>query len=105
MSDQFVVVLSTFPASGDPATAARTLVEERLAACVNILPEMTSIYRWRDAIEQDVERQMVIKTTRERVPALQARLQELHPYEVPEFIVLPILDGGKAYLGWIAQST
>ena len=105
MSDGYVVVLSTFPLDGEIAKTARTLVEERLAACVNILPEMTSIYRWQDAIEEGAERQVIIKTARERVPALWERLRSLHPYDVPEFIMLPIVDGNEAYLKWIGDAT
>ena len=105
MSDEYVFVLSTFPSDGEPATMAKTLVEERLAACVNVLPEMTSIYRWAGGIEEAPERQILIKTTRARIPALRDRLEELHPYDVPEFIVLPIIDGADAYLKWITEST
>ena len=105
MSNEYVVVLSTFPADADLETAARTLVDEQLAACVNMLPAMTSIYRWADRIETASERQVLMKTTRARVPALRERLQALHPYEVPEFIVLPIIDGSDAYLRWIGGAT
>lgn len=105
MTDEYVVVLSTFPADGEPAAMARALVDARLAACVNILPAMTSIYRWADGVEQDSEHQIVIKTTRAQVPAVWDRLRDLHPYEVPEFIVLPIIDGNDAYLKWIGEST
>lgn len=104
MPDEYVVVLSTFPSGGEPGRMARTLVEERLAACVNILPEMTSVYRWAGSIEEEPERQVVMKTTRARVPALWDRLRELHPYDVPEFIVVPIIDGNDAYLRWIGES-
>lgn len=105
MTDEYVVVLSTFPADGEPAAMARTLIDERVAACVNILPAMTSIYRWAEGVEEDSEHQVVIKTTRAQVPALWDRLRDLHPYEVPEFIVLPIIDGNDAYLKWIGEST
>jgi periplasmic divalent cation tolerance protein len=106
MTDQYVLVLSTLPSPNPaPSRLARTLVEERLAACVSILPAMTSVYRWKDGIEQESEHQVVMKTTRERVPALWARLRELHPYDVPEFIVIPIVDGNEVYLQWIAEST
>ena len=104
MPDEYVVVLSTLPVDGEPVRIARTLVEERLAACVNILPAMTSIYRWSDGIEEDPEHQVVMKTTRERLPALWGRLRDLHPYDVPEFIVLPIVDGSDVYLKWIRAS-
>jgi periplasmic divalent cation tolerance protein len=99
-----VVVLTTVPSGDKGEEMGRVLVNERLAACVNVLPPMTSIYRWRDAVEREAERQVIIKTSRARVPELQARLTALHPYELPEFIVLPIADGGEAYLQWILES-
>ncbi len=104
-SSDFVIVLTTMAAGGDPLRMATTLVEEELAACVNVLAEMQSVYRWQDGIEQDLERQLVIKTTAQRVPALWKRVRELHPDEVPEFLVLPIVDGSEAYLDWLAKST
>jgi periplasmic divalent cation tolerance protein len=100
-----VIVLTTVGADADAASLARTLVEERLAACVNVLPAMTSIYRWKGAVEQDREQQLVIKTTGERVAALEARIRQLHSYEVPEFLVLPASGGSAAYLQWIGEST
>ena len=99
-----VVVLTTLGADADAAALARTLVEERLAACVNVLPPMTSLYRWQGTVEQEREQQLVIKTTPERVPALEARLQALHPYEVPELLVLPAAGGSAAYLEWVRKS-
>jgi periplasmic divalent cation tolerance protein len=99
------IVLSTFPTDQEPATLARTLVEERLAACVNVLPAMQSIYRWEGRIEHASEHQLVIKTSTERVAALTRRLAELHPYEVPEILVLSVEGGGDAYLAWVAAST
>ena len=99
-----VIVLSTFPADQDASTLARTLVEERLAACVNVLPPMASIYRWEGAIEQATEHQLVIKTSASRVSELKARIAELHPYEVPEVLVLPVADGAAAYLQWVYES-
>jgi periplasmic divalent cation tolerance protein len=100
-----VVVLTTVPADGRGAEIARTLVDERLAACVNVLPPMTSFYRWRGATEREEERQVVIKTTTDRVPALRMRLLELHSYEVPEFLVLPVSDGSTGYLDWVRNET
>jgi periplasmic divalent cation tolerance protein len=100
-----VIVLSTWPAESDPASMATALVDERLAACVNILPAMESVYRWQGAVERAVERQVVVKTTAARVPDLLARLKSLHPYEVPEMLVLPVSGGGEAYLRWIRDST
>jgi periplasmic divalent cation tolerance protein len=100
-----VLILTTVPDSELGDTLARALVDERLAACVNVFPAMASCYRWRGSIEREVERQLVIKTTRGRVAAVQARLAELHPYELPEFLVLPVADGGSAYLEWVRTET
>ena len=105
MSHEYVMVLTTLPVDGDATGFARDLVDERLAACVNLLAPMESVYRWEDDIEVEPERQIVIKTSRERVPALWDRVRELHPYDVPEFIVLPIVDGNESYLRWVADST
>ena len=101
----YVIVLTTLPADTDAATFAQALVEARLAACVNLLPVMDSIYRWEGKVEQEQERQVVIKTARVRVVALWERVRELHPYDVPEFIVLPIVEGNDAYLRWVGEST
>ena len=100
-----VIVLTTLGADADVASLARTLVEERLAACVNVLAPMTSTYQWKGTIEQDREQQLVIKTTAARLPALEARLRDLHPYELPEFLVLPVSTGSEAYLQWVRDST
>ena len=96
-----VLILTTVPIGEPGETIARALVDERLAACVNVHEPMTSFYRWNGRVERDVERQLVIKTTRERVTAIQARLAQLHSYELPEFVVLPVADGAAAYLDWI----
>jgi periplasmic divalent cation tolerance protein len=98
-----VVVLTTLGESTDAAAFARVLVADRLAACVNVLPTMTSLYRWKGSIEEDREQQLVIKTTQERVPAIEARFQELHPYELPEFVVLSV-DASAAYLDWLRDA-
>jgi periplasmic divalent cation tolerance protein len=100
-----VVVLTTVPAGSKGEEIAQALVEERLAACVNVLAPMTSIYRWRGAVERDTEQQLIIKTNRNRVPALQARLAALHPYELPELVVLAVADGSAAYFEWVADAT
>ena len=105
MDSEYVLVLTTLPGDADAAAFGRTLVEERVAACVNLLPLMESIYRWEGAVQHDTERQVIIKTSRERVIALWERLRDLHPYDVPEFIVLSIVDGNDAYLRWIGEST
>jgi periplasmic divalent cation tolerance protein len=100
-----VIVLTTLGADTDASSLARTLVEECLAACVNVLPPMSSTYRWKGAVEQEREQQLVIKTTAARLPALEARLRDLHPYELPEFLVLTVAAGSEAYLRWVAEST
>jgi periplasmic divalent cation tolerance protein len=105
MAPDYVLVLTTLPNDAETGAFARALVEERLAACVNILPPMESTYRWEGKVERETERQAIIKTTRDRTAALWERVREMHPYEVPEFIVLPISDGNDAYLRWIADST
>lgn len=100
-----VLVLTTLPLDAETDAFARELVDERLVACVNVLPEVRSIYRWEGKVETADERQLLMKTTRERVPLLLQRIRALHPYEVPEFIVLPIVDGSDDYLAWIDSST
>jgi periplasmic divalent cation tolerance protein len=99
-----VLVLTTLGADADAPALARTLVEERLAACVNVLPPMLSVYRWKGQLEQDREQQVVMKTTASRVPALEARLRTLHPYDLPEFLVIPAGGGSEAYLAWVGAS-
>jgi periplasmic divalent cation tolerance protein len=96
------VVLSTFPDAETAARIARTLVGERLAACVNLVATVRSIYRWQGAINDDAEALAVIKTTAERYPALAARIVQLHPYHVPEIIALPLAEGHPPYLAWLA---
>jgi len=98
-----VIILTTLGAAADAAAFARVLVDERLAACVNVLAPMTSLYRWKGAIEEDREQQLVIKTTSDRVSAIEARFQELHPYELPEFLVLSA-SASASYSAWLGES-
>ena len=102
---QVVLVLTTVAADADGAALARTLVDERIAACVNVLPPMTSVYRWKGQVEQDREQQIVIKTTRDKLVALETRMRELHSYELPEFLVIDAAGGSDAYLAWVGEST
>ena len=106
MSDvtDVVLVLSTVPDDDSAERVARALVDEKLAACVNLFSPMTSIYRWKGAVESGTERQVVIKTSRALVDAVHRRLKELHPYELPEFVVVAVDDGSKEYLRWVAES-
>ena len=103
-SSSFVIVFTTLPADHDADLVAHTLVSERLAACVNVLAPMRSIYRWEGKVEEASERQLIIKTTSARVEALKTRLSSLHPYDVPEFLVLAVSGGSEAYLRWLAES-
>jgi periplasmic divalent cation tolerance protein len=105
MPSEYVIALTTLPAEADADTFAKSLVEERLAACVNILAEMLSIYRWEGKVERAAERQVIIKTTGARLADLQARIRQLHPYDVPEFIVVPLGGGSEEYLKWVGEST
>ena len=92
----------------DPAQAeaiARHLVEERLAACANLIPGMRSLYRWRGALESADETVLILKTTAVRVPALTTRVKQLHTYTVPCVVAVPVVDGSPEYLAWIAAET
>ena len=100
-----VVAFSTFPSPDKAAEVARILVGERLAACVNLVPAVRSIYRWQDKIEDDNEVLVLIKTRTEHFERLKARILELHPYEVPEVLALPVEAGYAAYLEWMAKET
>ena len=103
LPDDAAIVLTTIGADADAGAIARALVDERLAACVNVLPPMISTYRWKGSVEQEREQQLVIKTSRASLAALQTRMLELHPYELPEFLVLAA-SGSAAYLRWIGEN-
>src|SRR5690242_3242442 len=100
-----LLVLTTLPAEADAAALATMLVDERLAACVAIHPVMESVYRWEGRVTREAERQLVIKTSTARRDDLLARLASLHPYEVPELLVIAADGGGEAYLRWIGEMT
>jgi periplasmic divalent cation tolerance protein len=99
-----LVVLSTVASPEDAQRIARELVERGLAACVNIVPGVTSVYRWQGRIETDAEHLLVIKTTAEGFEALRAGILSLHPYEVPEVLALPVRGGHGAYLAWLDEN-
>lgn len=99
-----VQVTTTLPHEKAAQSLATRLVEERLAACVQVTGPVSSTYRWQGEIEQDAEWYCHIKTTAARLGRLQARILELHPYEIPEIIAVPILDGNADYLRWIEES-
>ncbi|HET6342594.1 MAG TPA: divalent-cation tolerance protein CutA [Gemmatimonadota bacterium] len=99
------VALTTCPDEGTARRIASALVEERLAACVNIVPDMTSVYRWEGVVETASECLLLVKTRRERLEALRRRLEELHPYDLPELVALPVEGGSSAYLKWVVEET
>jgi len=99
------ISLCTCPDTQTARTLAQTLVAERLAACVNILPGIISVYRWQAEIETDNEVLLIIKTSEQLLDALAARIETLHPYDVPEVISHPITAGNKNYLDWVRQCT
>ncbi|MDY0000836.1 MAG: divalent-cation tolerance protein CutA [Polyangia bacterium] len=105
MQSEHLVVFVTAPNGAGEAELARALVRERLAACVNLVPSIRSFYVWEDKQQDDCEVLLVIKTTRERYAALEARVRELHPYQVPEIIALPIVAGQADYLSWVTAGT
>jgi periplasmic divalent cation tolerance protein len=100
-----LLCLCTCPDADSASTIAATLVEERLAACVNQLPGLRSVYRWHGAVEHAEEVLLLIKTSGDRLEALTARLQTLHPYELPEVIAVEAAGGLAPYLAWVAEQT
>ena len=105
MAGAILLCLATCPDAACAERIATALVEERLAACVNIVPEVASVYRWQGGIERDDELLLVIKTPRERFDALRERLPMLHPYELPELLAVEAVDGLPAYLDWVRAET
>jgi len=99
------VVLVTAPDAAAAEKLARALVDERLAACVNVVPGVRSFYRWEGRVQDDAEFLLVAKTREERVGALAARVDELHPYDLPEILELPASGGSEAYLDWVLTET
>ncbi|HJZ88668.1 MAG TPA: divalent-cation tolerance protein CutA [Polyangia bacterium] len=100
-----IVVLCTLPDAAQAAALGRTLVEEKLAACVNLVPSLRSIYSWQGKLCDEAEVLCLIKTTQARFAALRARICALHPYQVPEVIALAVVDGHRPYLDWVRDST
>ncbi len=99
-----VVVLVTAPTADKAAEIARTLVEEKLCACGNVVPAIRSLYRWEGKVQDEAEALLVLKAPRRRFPELRDRVKALHPYQVPEILALPVLDGDEAYVDWVIQS-
>jgi periplasmic divalent cation tolerance protein len=102
---QIVVVMMTAPSVAVAEPIVRDVVGERLAACGNIVPGVVSIYRWQNAVERDDEVMVLFKTTRAAAGRLIARIEELHPYDVPEALMLPVEAGSPPYVAWVAGNT
>jgi periplasmic divalent cation tolerance protein len=98
------IVLSTVATHEVAIKMARTLVEEKLAACVNVAPAVESFYRWQGKLDHSLEYVLMIKTLDEKIGAVRERLLKLHPYELPEFLVLQVESGSDTYLAWIRES-
>jgi periplasmic divalent cation tolerance protein len=104
MMEEAFMVLSTFGNADEARTVCRQIVEERLAACANLLPGVESIYHWEGAMQTSTEIMVIFKTTASKLGMLEARLQELHSYQVPEVIALRLHGGAEAYLRWIGEN-
>lgn len=99
------MVFVTCPDRPTAQSIARALVEHHEAACVNIVPDLESVYRWQGRIETDPELLLLIKTGADRVPAVQARVAQLHPDDLPEVVAVDLCDGSQGYLDWLQQET
>ena len=103
--DEIVIVLTNLPDRAAAVRLAQALVERRLAACVNVLAECTSVYRWKGEVESAAEVPVLIKTRGGRYPEVEAAIRELHPYELPEIVAVPVRHGFDEYLQWVAGET
>lgn len=100
---EFIVIYVTAGSTSEASRLARALVEERLAACVNQIGPIQSVYRWEGNLEESVEQLLIIKSRKDLFPALEKRVRELHSYSVPEIVALPIIDGSPDYLRWLGE--
>ena len=105
MNTSFCVVYCTCPDQATAESMARQLTESRLVACTNIVPHLTSIYFWEGKVTEGTEVLMIMKTTQDKLDALEEAILAVHPYDFPEFIVLPIIRGNKDYLNWVKSVT
>lgn len=105
MAPKVLLAISTFPDRDTAARICTTLVKSNLAACANILPEIRSIYRWKEKIEDSPETMVILKLSEDQQDLLQQKLRALHPYEVPEIIFVPVTAGLPEYLSWVAENS
>ena len=103
--NEYIVIFCTVPSKDDGSRIGNALVKNKLAACVNIIGGLTSIYEWKGELCNDEECQMIIKSRKEKFKAIKKEIVSLHPYELPEIISLPIIDGLEPYLDWIKENT
>lgn len=103
--NEYVIIFNTCPGSITAKQIAQDLVANGLAACVNVIPSIKSYFKWGNQIKNETEYLLIIKTRRENYPAIEKKIQSLHPYELPEVIAVPITDGSRGYLDWINQFT
>jgi periplasmic divalent cation tolerance protein len=101
---EVVIALTTLPADLDATPIAKELVGSGLAACVNIMPGISSVYTWKGVPQVETEQQLLIKTTADRVDALWDAIRAKHPYDNPEFVVVPVVGGSEDYLDWVEES-
>ena len=99
------IVLTTAGSPQEAEKIARALVERRLAACVNIIPQIQSVYRWKEKIEQETEWLLIIKTRLNTFDSVRDAIKELHSYDLPECVMLDVSDGSEAYLNWVSENT
>lgn len=104
MQADFLIILCTCPNKDSATAVANTLVSKRLAACVNILPGLTSVYHWQGNIESSEECLLIIKSTQKVYPEIESAIRQTHPYELPEIVAVPIEKGLEDYLAWIEQN-
>jgi periplasmic divalent cation tolerance protein len=102
--EEFQLVLTTAGSDEQAVTIARALVDRRLAACVNIVSAVCSIYRWEGKIEEEEEKLLIVKTSRRLFPQVQQAIRELHSYDLPEVLAIPIVTGDPDYLNWLGES-
>lgn len=105
MIDNVLIVLTNCPDAEVAGHIARTLVEQGLAACVNQLPPVNSVYRWQGSVERAIEVPLLVKTTRERLAEVLNAIRGLHPYELPEIVAIPVVAGLPSYLRWVVDET
>ncbi|HET7569583.1 MAG TPA: divalent-cation tolerance protein CutA [Gammaproteobacteria bacterium] len=105
MPSELFTLFCTCPDAACAEAIAKALVEERLAACVNLVPGLRSFYRWEGRVLDDSEVLLIVKTAQERLEAVEARVAELHPYELPELIAVPITTGSARYLAWLRDES